>query len=330
MALRLLAAALLVALVTWEYAPALRGGFVYEDYTWTDGCAAVPGAPAIGFTLRKAAMRESWCAQAGQPATAFHFVSLGLHLIVVGLVGALVWMLTGHAWAAWLAAAFFGVNAVGVEAVAYLSSRGELIAAIGVLGACLAALHRSWLLVGLLIVLGLTGKETAIVAVMLVPLCLWYQRGRPWGLLAALAWAVLGVLILRETATWWPWWQARPALGSWALLQTTAIARVLVLSVLPFGQTVDYDYARVPMALEWFAASFLLAGMIWAVLQPSRLRLCGVAWIVCAVAPRLLVPTPASVFSEHQFYLPLVGVALVLASFFTQESHVSRSVLTHG
>lgn len=319
MGLRLALVVALVALVVWEYTPALRGGFVYEDATWTDGCETVAGAPVRGFTWVRSAMRESWCWQVAhrQSALAFHLVSLGLHLVVMSLVLALVWSFTGHAIATGLAAAFFGLNAMGVESVAYLSSRGELVAAIGVLGACLAALHRRWLLVGLLAALGMAGKETAAVVVMLVPLCLWYQRGRGWGWVAALGGVGLGFVIRHETWYWWSLWHARPL--PWALLQSTAMARVLALSVLPFGQTVDYDYARVPMVLEWFAASFLLAGVLWALVQRHRLRVCGVAWIACAVAPRLLVPTPASVLSEHQFYLPLVGVALILASLLTQE-----------
>ncbi len=317
-----LIAALLALAVTWEYAPALRGGFVYEDYGWTDGCTPVPGAPALGFSLSRSAMRASWCAQTGQSAQAFHLVSLGLHLVVVGLVGSLAFALTGSSWAAGLAAAAFGLNAVGVESVAYLSSRGELIAAIGVLGACLSALRGSWLLVGLCALLAWTGKETAVVALMLVPLVLWYQRQtRLWALLTALAMAVLAGAITYQTWHWWFPWQQRPELGPWALVQTTAIVRVALLSVLPFGQTVDYDYLRVPVAQQVGAAVFLVAGCIWAYRRGSRLLLCGVAWAVCACAPRLLVPTPSSVFSEHQFYLPLVGVALIVASLLTQESH---------
>lgn len=308
-----LAVVLLACLIAWEYAPARRGGFVYEDYHTTDACANAEPSGRL-------ATRASWCWQLGQSMWAFHAMNLGLHLVVTALVGWLAWTLTRDSGVALLTAAFFGLNAVHVEAVAYLSGRSELIAAIGVVGACLAALHRRWVLVLPLMVVGWDGKESAIVAVMLAPLCLWYTRRRAWGWATVGIGVLLGLAILWRTAAWWTY-PGTPAHGAWALLQTTAIARVFVLSVLPFGQTVDYDYMRVPMVLEWFAASCLVAGLIWAAIQRRRLLWCGAAWIVCATAPRLLVPTPASVFSEHQFYLPLVGVSLILASLLTQESH---------
>ncbi len=44
----------------------------------------------------------------------------------------------------------------------------------------------------------------------------------------------------------------------------------------------------------------------------------------CSLSKKVaLTPTPASVFSEHQFYLPLVGVALALASVFAEPQAVT-------
>ncbi len=304
---------LLAALIGWEYTPALRGGFVYEDARMTDACA-MPGRWVLNT---RPLTQGTWCAQLGQSPAAFHAVNLGLHLLVTALVGGLVWTLTTNPTAALFAAAFFGLNAVGVEAVAYLSGRSELIAAIGVLGACLAALRDWWIALSLCLLLGWWGKESAAVGLMLVPLCLWYQRWRLWAWLPALGASVLVAGLLIWTATW----RQDGHLWAWAGLQTSALVRLIGLSVLPLGQTVDYDYARVPVALQLFAAGMLMAGTIWAWRQRNRLLLCGVAWVLCAALPRLLVPTPRSVFPEHQFYLPLVGMALMLAGLLTQESH---------
>ncbi len=307
-----LSIALMVAvLVAWEYAPAMRGGFVYEDYRSVDACDASGLEGRLGT-------RALWCAQRGQPMLAFHAVNLALHGLVTVLVGLLVWRLTGHAVGALLAAAFFGLNAINVEAVAYLSSRGELLAAVGAIGACLAAVSRRWWLVPVALVVGWSGKESAVIALLLVPVCLWYQRGRPWGWVTGLAAVIVVYQLLERT---WQWWQDGPSRLSWALTQSTAIARLTALAVLPFGQTVDYDYARVPVALQVFAAGMIVAGLVWAVRQRNRLLLCGAAWTACACAPRLLVPTPSSVFSEHQFYLPLVGMALILASLLEPHGH---------
>lgn len=308
--------ALIVALVLWEYAPSLSGGFVYEDYKLTDACTAT------GFDQRLLT-RLSWCAQLAQGPAVMRATNLALHLVVVGLVGALAWTLTADRLAALLSAGAFAVNAVNIEAVAYLSSRGELIAAIGVLGACLAALYGRWYLIVPLAWIAWGGKEMAVVVVMLVPLCLWYARGGLWGWITALAGVWLGLELAARTVTWW--WLA-PSWPTWALLQATALARLTALAVLPIGQTVDYDYTRVPLGLQWGAVAALVAAIAWA-WQQSRLIVFGAAWTLCAAAPRFIVPTPRSVFNEHQFYLPLVGLALVLAAFLTQESHGYRSVL---
>jgi hypothetical protein len=323
--MKIILVAVLALLIGWVYAPSLRGGFVYEDYKAVDACAvhageSQPWLARLGLRER-GLTRASWCWQ--QSAQAMRWTNLGLHLVVVGLVWRLAWALTGESVASMLAAAFFGLNAVAVESVAYLSSRGELIAAIGVLGACLAARHRQWVAVAPLLLLGWLGKETAVVGLLLVPLV-----ARSWTGLAVGA-AVLVAGILTKTALWWTY-ADMPGRLDWALVQGTALARLLVLSIVPVGQTVDYDYATVPAAMQGFACAMLLAGLVWAAMQRSRVLLMGAVWVLCAAAPRLLVPTPRSVFSEHQFYVPLVGVALMLASVFLeqQEAYGSRPLVT--
>lgn len=303
---------LLAVLMVWEYAPVFRGGFVYEDSLSVDACAGHWAQKTRPLTA------AAWCWQVGtqQPAWAFHLLNLVLHLVVTWLVGWLAWSVTGTLVTALLAAAIFGVNAVGVEAVAYLSGRSELLAAIGVLGACVSVLRQRWWLVPPLLLLGWWGKETAGVAAMLVPLCLWYGRGRRWAGAAVLGGALLGLGILWRTATW----LEGAHLGRWALVQTSAIVRLLALAVLPLRQTVDYDYARVPVLLQLYAVAMLLAGIALVWRTRSRLLLFGASWTLLAAAPRLIVFTPWSVFSEHQFYLPLVGVSILVAGLMTQET----------
>lgn len=310
--MKLLAATAIALLIVWVYAPSLRGGFVYEDYKSVDACTVVPSEfqPWLArLGLRERGLtRASWCWQGS--SVAMRWTNLGLHLVVTALVGALAWTLTGTWAVSLLATALFGVNAVAVETVAYLSSRGELLAAIGVLGGCLAALHRRWVAVVPLLLVGWLGKESSVVGVLLIPLCLAFQR-RLWPWVVLGAGVLLGAAVCSKTAVWWTY-ADMPSRGDWALLQTTAIARVTALAVLPFGQTVDYDYARVSLAWQWMSVAAVVAGLAWAARQ-SRTIAFGAAWIACATAPRLLVPTPRSVFPEHQFYLPLVGVALLLA-----------------
>lgn len=309
----------------WEYAPALRGSFVYEDDRLSTACEdplpTDPNAPRHWPTLSsifggRRIIATSWCWEVAQQHTplTFHLVNLALHALVTGLVALLVWRVTANGYATAAAAAFFCLNAIAVEAVAYLSGRSELLAAAGVLGACLAGLARRWWLAVVCLGIGLGGKESALVAFALLPLLLWYRHA----LSARLTFAGLGVV---TAASLWfsrAWWAGAPSREAWALLQTRALARLVTLSVFPFGQTVDYDYAHVSVLMQWLAACALLAAIGWAWRHRHRARLawCGVCWVLCAALPRLLVPTPRSVFTEHQFYVPLVGMSLVLASVF--------------
>lgn len=99
--------------------------------------------------------------------------------------------------------------------------------------------------------------------------------------------------------------------STWIPIQATAAVRLLGLFLLPIGQTVDYDYDFVTLPIR-YACVLILA------LPPSlayRLRrepliAFGLAWALIAIAPRLLVQTPRSYFSEHQFYVPVLGLAL--------------------
>ena len=323
-------------LIGWEYRPALHGAFVYEDTRAIESCAdpaaiGINRAPSgiwMSLVAGRWVTQGLWCAQLArsQPLWAFHLMNLVLHLTATGLVGLLAWRVVPQALGAFVAMLLFGVNAVNVEAVAYLSGRSELVAAIGVLLACLAALDGTWWAVVPAMLIGLGGKESAIVAVALVPLGLWYQRGRPWGLVTVLALTL--VLATVSTATPAIWWVGVPPL-SWALVQLTAIMRVIGLSLLPVWQTVDYDYAVVPLVVRLFSAVSLGAALVWVWLhRANRLLVYGTAWIVVTVAPRLIVPTPLSVFSEHQAYLAVVGVALVFASVLTFPLPARKAIWT--
>lgn len=326
----------LSAVIGWEYRPVLHGAFVYEDTRALESCAdpaaiGINRAPAgiwMSLVAGRWVTQGLWCAQLArsQPLWAFHLVNLVLHLTATGLVGLLAWRVVPQALGAFLAMLLFGVNAVNVEAVAYLSGRSELIAACGVLLACLAALEGSWWAILPAIAVGVGGKESALVAVALVPLGLWYQHGRPWGLVTALMLTILMATIIRMTPMLW-WIGVSPL--SWALVQTTAMMRVIGLSLLPVGQTVDYDYAIVPLVVRLFSAFTLGAALLWVWLhRANRLLVYGTAWILIAVAPRLIVPTPRSVFSEHQAYLALVGVALVFASVLTFPLPARKAIWT--
>ena len=103
---------------------------------------------------------------------------------------------------------------------------------------------------------------------------------------------------------------------AWASIQAGAAWRVLVLTVLPIGQTVDFDYDALSIWYGRLALVALIALTVGAIRSWHRARAvaCGACWIAIVIMPRLIAQTPKSYFNEHQFYLALVGVALMASA----------------
>ncbi len=249
----------------------------------------------------------------------FRAGNLGLAALVSALVGLFAWRL---GLAAWVATGVMLLHPLMVETVATISGRAELVAAIFVLLACLlATVGRpvwTWPLSAACLAVGVLGKESAIVGLALVPLT--WMLVHPRQNYDRLFVAGLGLLTLilwthRWEATWGTMQQGAVA---WALLQSGATIRLLLLSVLPHGLTVDFDYDA--LSRVWFvaaglsvAALIVIAGELW---HGWRVLGFSLAWILIVAAPRLIVQTPKSYFNEHQFYLALVGVSLGAAAIY--------------
>lgn len=303
-----LAAALVC--VGFIYAGHRTAGFVYEDARWQD--AYGPGRQAPVGVGSRPLMRWSWWlqAQVAPSPFAFHAVSLGLHVVASALVGALAWRLGCSAAASWVAASVFLLNITQVEAVAYAAGRADILAAIGVLAACVSlAGPWSWgVLAGGVLgaVVGFAGKESAIAVLALGPLVArrWRTALVGGGVMAA----VVAIAAARRTAL---------ADGAWALVQTTAAYRLAASSVLPVGHTVDYDYDALSIATRLVAAIVMttLAAAAWRLRHVQPRAAIGGLWVMACVLPRLVMATPTSYLNDHQFYLAVAGVALLAAAF---------------
>lgn len=300
-----------------------RAGFVYEDQRLLDGRS--DHVKPAGLLRGRGLSGQSWEIIATPRAA--HALNLALHATVALLLAALIAQLSGSAFLAWAGAAIFALHPLAIEGVAYAASRAELMAAIGVLLACLGAAGRSpwgWPLIPIGAVLGFAGKESAIVVFGLVPLVLMAQ-GR------LRAWMVAGALLLAAGLAGGDYWLHGRSLVSWAaigeyagshvgagewlLLQGAAAYRLLILSLAPFWLSVDPDLALVPLAGRAFALIALagLAEAAWRLRRRQPLIAFGLAWSLLALAPRLIVRTPLAPLNEHQWYLPLMGIACGLA-----------------
>lgn len=302
------------------YGPHVRSApFVYEDARLIDGVTRA--WTWAGLARGRGLTMESWTVIRTPQAS--HALNLALHLVVVGLTGALLWQLTSQVFVAVGAAAVVALHPVAIEGVAYAASRAELIAAIGALLVLLcvtSAFSWTWALVPFFLGLAYTGKETGLVAIGLIPLALWLKGETAWA--SRGAWlcvgfsltavlfanaAVTGVMAHAEYAG------ARIDPDTWMAIQAVAAWRLVVLSVAPFWLSVAPDVEAVSGVAQ-IAAGILLAGLLeiaWRLRQPAPLATFGILWCALVVAPRFLVRTPHSPLNEHQIYLALPGVACV-------------------
>jgi tetratricopeptide (TPR) repeat protein len=221
----------------------------------------------------------------GAHPAVLHLTNLLLHLLATLLVGRLALALGGARDLAVLASLVFALHPVHVEAVAFVSARGDLLLAIGALG-CLLAWRRAgrpgpgrlaWTLLALaMYALAFLSKEAAI------------------SLPAALVLADLAA-----PGTPGPTWQARlgPALRRslpfWALALAFVILRLPTLVHLAGpGLSPAALWARLPGALE------TLARYVALLLFPTHMR------------PFYALPRPASLLAPW----PLLGIGVGLAA----------------
>lgn len=268
-----------------------------------------------------------WLAPAPVAARA---VNLGLHLVAAALVGVLMLRL-GWSWQP-VAVALLLLHAMSTETVMYLSGRGELVAAIGVLLSCCAAAGAWWrpsslALLAIGIVLALGGKESGVLVFLLVPFTIWHRQqveGRPrWAtpwlpaglcaavLLGGIAWyGDLRVLVNIEGTLGLI--DPRALLWSdWLLLQGGAVAYWLAALVWPPLLTPDPDIDRLSVVIRCVGLLAVCGcgALAW------RCRSYGAGVFALAVLPRLIVQTPGGYLNAHQFYLPWVGLVLMVASW---------------
>jgi uncharacterized membrane protein len=330
--------AALLIVTALAYQPIWHAEWVYEDSN------AVHGNPAVtaqGATI--AVDRARWLSalshrlvwQVSHDAPAHHLVNLGLHLVNGTLVSiiAATWL---SPMGALLTAAVFLLHPIQTEAVAYVASRSELLATCFALLAFWRSLSAvRWyqhLTVWGCVFLAVCAKESAAAIVPLIALADVF-RGKVlsrWWYAALLA----PVLAMTYSVLQFDY-LSRSELNQldYAATQAYALWRYVGLIVLPIGQTVDHDFDLVPWLLRYgalyltvaVAALIILAsgwgadsetrqiGRFWDRLPGLRVALFGLTWLFVSLAPRFVMRIPEHL-SEHQLYLAVVGVSLVLAS----------------
>jgi hypothetical protein len=324
------------------YVPTVRYGFVQDDRAII---AQNPAAHSVGAALQ-AFDDPYWPRESGaglyRPVTILSYavdwsVSGGragwLHLINAlwhGLATVLFVAVVAR-WLSPLAAAAAGLvfawHPVHVEAIASLVGRAELLAAVGILGAVLAARRGLWIVSVLCAALAMLSKEHGVIAGVVILLDWWLQlpeRGRyPKGF-----WIALGAVSAGFIALWFAvgWvgtsdvaavFYGRSAWGRLAIA-LPAIWRAALLLIWPASLSADYN----PQVLPWRSGGGLpfaaFMGLLVVVIVPVLVFWCrrrapaisfaaGLAGLSYLPTANLLFPSGV-VLAERNLYLA-VGVA---------------------
>lgn len=357
----------LTALVFAVYGRALDAPFVFDDVPgivenasirrlWPlVGDAEVRGPlhpPPLAPTARRPLANLSLALDYrlhGLAPAGFRATNLVLHALAAAVLAALVRRTLrlpamAPAWGAvaWplstAVAAVWAVHPLASEAVAYVTQRTEVLAALCYLVTLWAALRhwtaasdgaaRAWGAAAVVAcVAGVAAKETVVSA----PLAVWlYERtfvagaGRAsraraaatlYGGLAA-SWLVLVALNARGASGLS---DARHAVAPpvWWATQVKVLFLYLKLAVWPWPLAIHYApryLATVADAWPWLAAGSVLAAATAALVRGRPAARWIVVVIVLVLAPTFVVPLPKMMAAERRMYLPLAGlVTLALA-----------------
>lgn len=278
-----------------------------------------------------------WAVSGGRPWW-FHVTNVALHALAVALV-----VLVASRWlspaGSFVAGLVFAVHPVHVEAVANVVGRADVLAAIGVLLAVLAArryraearprTRAMWLAATVAsLLVGLFSKEYAVVTVLVLAADQWISRER-WGGTGPLYAVLIGVSL-----GWLHLWRsiagaaAEPTvaaalrgLNGWERLATVLPVQfeVLRLLVWPFSLSAGYDAQVIPQRTELGALAVLAAvvsGCIL-ILAVGRARRAPAAAFgllagILAYAPASNLAFPSGItLAERTLYFSVLAPSLI-------------------
>lgn len=261
----------------------------------------------------------------GYDPRGYHVVNLLLHAAAACLVYRLALGLLRNRHGAWWAGAVFAVHPIHTQAVNYVSSRSELMAAVGVLLAlCLAvgAGRTGWGTAAY--AAGLLAKSAAVAAAPLVVLA-GYARSRHVARVGACFAVVTVAYVLVITSEGFLGRSLAQSVRPWGvhlLTQTKALTLYLKLLAMPVHLSIERAFGT--STTPWDAAfltSLVLAGSLlylgicsWRARQVWGL---AILWFYAGLALTFLVPLNVLV-SEHRLYLAAAGPALVAAAMATR------------
>lgn len=331
------------------YAPALGGPYLFDDIDLPPFLESPPPLAVLVQRGARLLTNLSLLAEArlaGIDPRVFHFTNVFVHL----LNGLLVWKILeqmlarlgtpgpGDRMAALAGAGLYLLHPLQTEAVAYISSRSEVLCALFAYLAFLVFLRTrqeepiGWgraLAAVTLIGLSALSKEPGVAMagvfvfydLLTAPKLSFRPIVARWRLYVPLLAGAMAVglklyLTLSREGTAGVTGKHRPI--DYLLTQFEVIWRYFRLILLPLGQNLDHGYAvtRLPGTLwTWlgFAALAALALLAWRMRARYPLAVFGLAFLLILLAPTSSLVPIDDTMAERRLYLGFPGIAMIAA-----------------
>jgi tetratricopeptide (TPR) repeat protein len=329
------------------YSPAFDGDFVFDDFGLPfQHSTRVEPLSAWLSGVRPVLMFSYWLNDRvwGPDPLSYHILNFLIHVASTGLVFLVLhrllelagWAARSRVIGAVLGAVVFLIHPLETESVSYIAGRSESLSALFVLLAYSVFLYRakeaiSWkeaIAVSALFGVAVGAKENAVslAGVLILTDLYWpvpfsFRSLRAnWRLYALLAPGALvgAALVLRmlmsaptagfslRSFTWYQYF----------FTEARAVFTYLRLAVLPYGQSVDHDFAPSRTILEhgaifYIAALALLVALAIRMRRRYPLSCFGLLLFLVLLAPTSSVVPIADALVERRMYLPLAGLILI-------------------
>lgn len=220
--------------------------------------------------------------------------------LLLGVLGILLAYALARQWlpqtSAAVVAAIVALHPLQIEAVAYISGRGDLLAGVLVLAAALAAVRGRVALAALAFAGSLLAKE-ACIGLPLVAL-VWAGRDRTrWRTAGALAGVAIAYLVVRRVLVT----GTSPGALVDAVVQLPGIwLEYLRIAVVPFDLSIDRAHD----------ARYLWPGLAVVGLVAWRARHLGLVWFAVLLAPAATAIVSSHVVADRYAYAPMFGLAM--------------------
>lgn len=271
----------------------------------------------------------------GRSAAAMHATNIVLGLGAIVCVFALARRVLRDPLLALVATAIFALHPAQIEAVAYISGRGDLLAGVWATASALAvcrALDSSrpaaWTaLAAILFAASLFSKESCLGLPLASAALLWAHRQlrARWWIAAALAVVAVGYLLVRRVMTV-PTTSA--ALVDGVVAFPGVCLEYVRIVLLPFDLSTERLHDAAYVLPGWCVGIAVAIALVLAARsghEPWRAITAGIVWFVVLLAPAAVaIASSSGVVADRYLYAPLPGLSIALVALAARAARTRR------